>query len=58
MSYVRVKHRCALPWVKGAGDIWQCDECGHYWRSVAPGNPDYAGWRRLGWLGRTLFRVS
>jgi hypothetical protein len=31
-------------------------ECGRLWRSVYPGNPAYAGWRRVGPLYRLLFR--
>lgn len=31
-------------------------ECGRLWRSVYPGNPAYAGWRRAGPLYRLLFR--
>ena len=52
MGYVRVKHRCPLPTVLGHGDLWDCDECGRRWRSVAPGNPAYAGWRRV-WFRAT-----
>lgn len=55
MGYMRVKHRCPLPFIRGHGDIWQCDECSKVYRSHAPGNPNYECWRRLGWLGRLVW---
>lgn len=55
MAYRVQQHRCALPYVQGHGDIWECDECGRLWRSYAPGNPTYNSWRRLGWLGRMIW---
>lgn len=53
-GYVVRRHRCTLPLAEGAGDIWRC-ECGRPWRSVHPGNPDYAGWRRVGPIRRRLY---
>lgn len=44
-------HRCQLPGIYGrAGLIEKCDICGSVWRSVAPGNPSYEGWRPAGKL--------
>lgn len=57
-QYLEVRHRCQLPCVLGAGDIWMCHKCGSVYRSVAPGNPAYAGWRRLGPIGRWLLGVK
>jgi hypothetical protein len=57
-QYLHLTHRCNLPYVLGHGDIWICDECDTCYRSVAPGNPDYAGWRKLGPIGRWLFGVK
>lgn len=37
------------------GIIVRCT-CGRLWRSVYPGNPAYAGWRRVGPVYRWLFR--
>lgn len=44
--------------------LWQPDRsgiltrchCGRTWRSIHPGNPAYAGWRRAGPLYRLIFR--
>jgi ribosomal protein L37AE/L43A len=49
MGYIRVKHRCDPPPVLGSGDIWECGKCGQQWKSYAPGNPDYACWRKVFW---------
>jgi hypothetical protein len=54
MGYINKRHRCPLPYIEGNGDIWRCDDCGELWRSYAPGNPEYNGWRRLTWLTRWL----
>jgi hypothetical protein len=57
-QYVHLEHRCNLPFILGNGDVWQCSDCLTFYRSVAPGNPDYAGWRKLGPFGRWLFGVK
>lgn len=43
-------HRCSVlgQWPHH-GTIMRC-ECGAVWRAVEPGNPAYAGWRRVGRL--------
>ncbi len=28
------------------GTIVECGECGKWWRTIVPGNPDYAWWKR------------
>lgn len=48
-------HRCALSYPDRAGILVRCDGCGRLWRSVCPGNPAYAGWRRIGPAYRLLF---
>lgn len=48
-------HRCALDQPDERGIVVRCD-CGRLWRSVYPGNPAYAGWRRIGPVYRLLFR--
>jgi len=52
MGFVKIHHRCPLPWIEGHGDIWQCDICGRYWKSIAPGNPAYNEWGRAYFVGR------
>lgn len=56
MPYIHRPHRCGLPSAvfESHGTIWRCDECPRIWRAVVPGNPDYAGWRRVGHIGRWL----
>jgi len=39
-------HRCRLNGGEH-GEIRRCDQCGRLWRYVHPGNPDFAGWRRM-----------
>lgn len=60
MTYLYKPHECNLPYPDMNGAIWECDGddgCGKVYRCVAPGNPDYAGWRRLGPIGRWLYGV-
>lgn len=55
-GYVVKRHLCDPPPVRTTGDIWRC-ECGKVWRSRHPGNPDFAGWYRLGPILRRLHGV-
>jgi hypothetical protein len=51
-------HRCERDFLYApdrAGIVARCG-CGRLWRSVYPGNPAYAGWRRVGLVYRLLFR--
>ena len=51
-------HSCVLdylPMPDRPGILVVC-KCGRLWRSVYPGNPAYAGWRKVGPLYRLLFR--
>lgn len=48
-------HQCQLGHPDRSGILQLC-ECGRLWRSVAPGNPLYAGWRRVGPIRRWLYR--
>jgi hypothetical protein len=57
VSYLYVPHECNLPYPHTDGTIWRC-ECGKVWRASCPGNPNYAGWRRLGPIGRWLYGVN
>lgn len=57
MTYLRRPHECPRPYPLAHGEIWQCDECASVWRASVPGNPNYAGWRRLGPVGRFIFGV-
>jgi hypothetical protein len=55
---IHFPHRCELDYLSQPdrpGIIVRCD-CGQLWRSVHPGNPAYAGWRRAGPLYRLVFR--
>jgi hypothetical protein len=54
MGLIYQPHKCQLPFTLTNGTIWECDRCGHVWRFHNPGNPNYAAWRRLGWLGRRM----
>lgn len=58
MSYLHVPHECDLPYPRAHGAIWRCDDCRAVWRASVPGNPNYAGWRKLGRIGRWLRGVS
>lgn len=53
-------HVCGPPYPHTHGAIWRCDDdgCGKVWRASCPGNLDYAGWRRLGPIGRWLHGVN
>lgn len=57
MTEIYRPHSCrdALYRPDRAGIIIRCG-CGRLWRSVYPGNPVYAGWRRVGPLYRLVFR--
>lgn len=60
MTYLSIPHECALPYTSTDGAIWRCDDknCGNVWRASCPGNPNYAGWRKLGRFGRWLHGVD
>ena len=57
MGYIEKQHRCQWPYIEGNGDLWECDECKVLWRSYAPVNPAYNGWRRAGWITRALHKT-
>jgi hypothetical protein len=57
MGEIYRPHSCAHDYLEQPdrpGIIVRCD-CGRLWRSVHPGNPAYAGWRRIGPVYRLLF---
>lgn len=57
MTEIYRPHRCELDGLglpDRPGIIARC-RCGKLWRSVYPGNPAYAGWRRVGPLYRLAF---
>ena len=55
MDEIYRPHVCQFDRPDRAGIIVRCD-CGRLWRSVYPGNPSYAGWRRIGPVYRWLLR--
>lgn len=57
MTYLYQPHECRLPYALVNRAIWACEDCPRVWRATVPGNPAYAGWRRLGPLGRWLHGI-
>ncbi len=46
------KHRCRLHSPSRQGEIWQCDDCGRYWRGITYPNWHLDKWVRIGRIER------